>query len=450
MNDSILHRIFHRKAIAKFISKYIFFISLIIIVNFTIIITVFNSIWHDYEESITTSVEYSDLSITTLCSVLQCDAIIINSADGNNSKDRFYIKDKTKNAYIIDPEYDKKSYEPLIYNFTRNGSLTLNGGGYKIFISSDFLIDMLWYLFAILIIITVITYTIIVTALYLKRKKDEILHNRKLKDELELSLQRNITEMVHHELNAPMALIISQVDELYYNIFGFAHNTAGYLEKKIPKSKLANAELFEDIYLSVDRINSVLDTLSRSKHIKFNNGTVPLYTIIRNIESSINAFKVEKIKVMVDYSYMDLFTSHSIESDIGNGAMMNILHILYTNSMEAYATEIRITGELVDNKTLHMYVSDNGCGIKNEKGEYKVTQKIFTNGFSTKSKYRNSKETFLTRFFKIKPEISERGIGLYMVKSLLKAHDGDILLDSTSDCGTTFKLILPVKNTEKK
>ena len=450
MSTIVISTLLDPKKVIRFLVKYFLAVLVIVIVVIGIYTTVFHMAWSNYEETITSDVEYRDVSLTTLCSVLTCDAILIKSPDGNTSLDRFFIKDDNTGSFILNFDNDRKAYEKVFYNFTMNGNLVLNGNGYKLYIGSDFIMDILWNTLYILLFITLLPYTIVTVGLYAYNRKKEIISNKKLKDDMELSLQRNITEMVHHELNAPLALILAQVDDLFYKTFGFNHNNSGYLDGKIPEEKVEKGELFEDIYFSIERINSVLSTLARSKHIKFNNGTVPLKTIIKNIESSINAFKVEKIKVTIDYNDYDLFSKHSIASEIGNGAMMNILHILFTNALEAYSTEIKITGEMADKNVLHMYITDNGCGVKNEKGEYKVTQKLFNNGYSTKGKYQGGVETFLMKLLRIRPENSERGIGLYMVKNLLKSNNGDIMAVSTSECGTTFKLILPVKDTEKK
>ena len=260
---------------------------------------------------------------------------------------------------------------------------------------------------------------------------------------MELSLQRNITEMIHHELNAPVALLTSQIDELYFKEFSIRHELKF---EPITEKEKETYPLYEDIYFSIDRINYVLTTLARSKHIKFNNGTVPLLLIIKNMESSINAFKLEKIKVNV--SNKDILQRYSVVKQLGNGALMNILHILFTNSIEAYSSIIDISCEVLDNTTLNLYIKDNGSGVKDHKGKFIKDDRIFKNGYTTKRNLDTEKGFFSSLFDKIEyVDNGDRGIGLFMVRNILNSSGGNIELYDTSEEGTTFKLTLPIKPT---
>ena len=448
MNNIILNALLDPKKLMIFFLKYLISIIAILGFMFGVLTFVFHKAWQSYEQTITTDYTYRDVSLTTLCTILQCSGILIHGE--TPEQNRFFSRNGDEFESI--PDENMAYHEQVFFNLTKKGELMLRGTGYDMFIDSEFIFHMVYNTFMVLLYFTLIPYTIWSLYKYGSTRKKEILANRKMKDNMELSLQRNITEMIHHELNAPLALILAQVDDLYYKTFKFNHNRHGYVEEPVDEKDHDKIELFEDIYFSIERINTVLTTLARTKHIKFNNGTVPLKLIIKNMESSINAFKLEKIKVVVTDDSKELLNTHSVISSIGNGAMMNILHILFTNAVEAYSTEIQISAEMVPGtrNRLYMYVTDNGCGIKNEKGEYEVNQKLFTNGYSSKSKFTDFKETILSKLFKIKPEMSERGIGLYLVKNLLKTHRGDICVHSTSENGTTFKLTIPVKDTEGK
>ena len=71
---------------------------------------------------------------------------------------------------------------------------------------------------------------------------------------------------------------------------------------------------------------------------------------------------------------------------------------------------------------LHLWVSDNGKGM-----EPAETRKIFD------------------RFGRLKQhsQVAGTGLGLFIVKSLVAAHGGQIEVTSAVDVGTTFELIFP-------
>ena len=70
---------------------------------------------------------------------------------------------------------------------------------------------------------------------------------------------------------------------------------------------------------------------------------------------------------------------------------------------------------------LHMTFADNGLGIKNEN-----LPKIFQ------------------IFKRFNPEVEGRGIGMYLVKRVIDLNNGDILIESQENVGTTFHLKFPV------
>ena len=70
-------------------------------------------------------------------------------------------------------------------------------------------------------------------------------------------------------------------------------------------------------------------------------------------------------------------------------------------------------------------VSDNGLGISKEN-----LAKLFNIYYRTDSA-RNS-------------SISGNGIGLYIVKTIVEAHQGDIFVESTVGEGSTFIIELPL------
>ena len=92
------------------------------------------------------------------------------------------------------------------------------------------------------------------------------------------------------------------------------------------------------------------------------------------------------------------------------------------------------------------YTNKNGkIEIDCKKKGNKITFEIKDNGIGIPS---NQKKRMFEKFFRAdnatKHEIEGTGLGLYIAKSILEAHDGEINFDSKEDEGTTFYVTLPV------
>jgi signal transduction histidine kinase len=91
------------------------------------------------------------------------------------------------------------------------------------------------------------------------------------------------------------------------------------------------------------------------------------------------------------------------------------------NSNDNYAAEVSITTE-VKNKSLHILISDNGTGIPE-----KNIQKVFEPFFTTKP----------TGF-------GNTGLGMSITNDIVKAHGGEITVQSREHEFTQFNIILPL------
>ena len=103
-----------------------------------------------------------------------------------------------------------------------------------------------------------------------------------------------------------------------------------------------------------------------------------------------------------------------------NQVIMNILN----NAIQAIEDKgkVKIVTRLIDEKKLAIEVSDNGIGIpKNE------IQQIFDPFFTTKDIGKGT------------------GLGLSISYGIIKDHNGEILVESSEGKGSTFTIVLPIK-----
>lgn len=114
-------------------------------------------------------------------------------------------------------------------------------------------------------------------------------------------------------------------------------------------------------------------------------------------------------------------TSVCIDADI----LTKIINNLLSNAFKFTEPggKITLTADITSNE-LVLSVADTGIGMAKEQQE-KVFD-IFYQGDNAQTKYGS-------------------GLGLYLVKSLVKIHHGDISVESTPGIGTTFRCTLPCR-----
>jgi signal transduction histidine kinase len=88
--------------------------------------------------------------------------------------------------------------------------------------------------------------------------------------------------------------------------------------------------------------------------------------------------------------------------------------------------KIRISGTLQDDKKIHIKIADEGIGIS-EENLPKIFNRFYQVDGSSTRKYGGN------------------GLGLYICKKIIEAHNGDIWADSEEGSGTTIHVVLPVK-----
>jgi two-component system nitrogen regulation sensor histidine kinase NtrY len=133
--------------------------------------------------------------------------------------------------------------------------------------------------------------------------------------------------------------------------------------------------------------------------------------LIKILNETINIFINEKVKIIIQTN----LTEALIEADANQLSRMFINFI--RNSIQANASKIIFTISRNGNE-YEISISDNGTGIAEE-----IRDKIFNENFTTKSQ--------------------GMGLGLSIAKRFIENINGKIILESSSEKGTTFKVIIP-------
>jgi len=236
----------------------------------------------------------------------------------------------------------------------------------------------------------------------------------KLESERRISLHQaklasigQLASGVAHEINNPLAII------------------KGYLTV-IKESNELNADTLsrlDKINNAANRIKNIVNglrTFSRSdiEEIKlFDLGEV----LKESIDLVSEIYLKENISLTLEYNKTDEIVI------LGNrGRMAQVLINLLANAKDAnakLASRIINVSLLKDKDTAVLKVKDNGKGI-----DRRIKEKIFDPFFTTK-------------------DVNEgTGIGLSIVNSIVKEHEGQISFESVVNKGTTFTIKLPIGN----
>lgn len=231
----------------------------------------------------------------------------------------------------------------------------------------------------------------------------------------------SIFQVASHDLKSPIT-----------NISGFSNE----LEKSTKRLQMLNTEdskevktdvVMEDILesvkfvkLSSEKLNQMIDGLLKVSRISRNkvcHETLNMNKLIENIRQT-SSYQMMKKQIE--------FTCEPLPECTGDKMMIGQIFTNLVDNAIKYASadrpgEIHISGKVEKDKSIYC-VSDNGIGID----EYNL-RNIFD------------------LFYRIDPgnHVKGEGLGLTIVKRMLKLQNGDIRVESVPDAGSKFYVELP-------
>ena len=170
----------------------------------------------------------------------------------------------------------------------------------------------------------------------------------------------------------------------------------------------------------IDRILEI--SIWEKDQVKLKKKTVHIYEFM---EERIQLFRIENTG-----KDLDIQTDYKLDKDyvsLDEVHMTTVLNNLLSNAVKYCKENPVIQVDVSLNTKLRIRIHDNGIGIRKE------DQRHIFDKF-----YRAGKGDFKT--------VKGLGLGLYYVKQIVTAHQGEIFLSSLPGKGSTFTIEIPLNN----
>ena len=231
----------------------------------------------------------------------------------------------------------------------------------------------------------------------------------KLAQEKESALnnqQKNFFLSITHELKTPIAATKLQLQTL--------------LKQKLNES--TQHDLINTALKETERLNSLIDNVLIASRMDANEFDFKLKK--QNLSQIINQVINRYYKKEIELGEITICIQDNLFASIDEFSFPSIITNLVDNAVKYSLDPKNIYIDLIcENEFINFKISDNGCGIS-DKDKVNVFTKFFR---AENENIRNSKGT---------------GLGLYIVKQIVKGHKGEIVVKNNLPKGITFEIKL--------
>ena len=242
----------------------------------------------------------------------------------------------------------------------------------------------------------------------LEKDKEELEKLDKMKDEF--------IDMATHELNTPITAIRGRLDMAIHE--NLSHLTPDQSRFLLP--------VLADSGRLAKMVKDTLDVIQLDqKKIELRPVETDINSFVRDIASGFEREIVKNNNVLEFYGLKDLNVKIAFDRD----KIKQVLENLISNANKFTSKgKIIINSRLEDDRVV-ISISDSGVGISETDQEH-LFEKFYQPG----------------RFDEDHPQEQQgTGLSLYICKSIIKLHGGDIWLKSEKGKGSTFAFSLPIK-----
>ena len=239
---------------------------------------------------------------------------------------------------------------------------------------------------------------------------------------------------VAHEINNPLSYIVSNIQNLAYNLEQFSHLiNALKADNAITQQTLADtlqhyqfdelqsdsSDIITEMSEGADRVKEIVQGLRQFAH--------PDQTQIGDIDITElidNTLRVAWSEIKYSANVEKHYNTEPIIITGRSTQLSQVFLNLFFNAAQAICDKVGVISitTKADKKNAYITIADNGCGIDNDK-----LNKIFD------------------PFYTTKPIGQGTGLGLAISKAIIEQHGGLISVKSQLNQGTTFNITLPKK-----
>lgn len=244
-----------------------------------------------------------------------------------------------------------------------------------------------------------------------KRNQETLLHRME-----NLASLTNLAASVAHEIKNPLGSI-----SIYIQLLQKSISKARATDEKIPDEKFLEKYL-DIINQEIDRLNNIIvDFLFAVRPIS---AELLPENPVKILESYIDFFKPElnEKNIILKTDFIEKSPKILLDEKLFKQVMINLVQNAIVAMPEGGT--LTISAKIKDDKYI-ISVTDNGIGMDDN-----TVSRVFEPYFTTK--------------------VTGTGLGLTMVYKVIKEFGGEIEVDSIVGEGTTFKITLPIPQSEKR